>query len=451
MQNASKTPAVPTSQRSKGLKRLGLVFALSGIALVSAAAGALVAAALATTPLLQSQLSPEDASAFEQEDISTGANLQLPQLTRPVNILVLGVKVLTSDVNDPPPELESEGYHALVDSFNGLADTMLLIRFNPMDQQMVVLSLPRDTQVYTPELGYSRLNATNYHGGPAETARATSELLGDIPIDRYVRINVQGVEKLIDALGGVELYVPYDMKYQDDSQHLYIDLKEGRQRLNGDQALQFIRFRHDQYGDIGRIQRQQLLMRALVEQALNPVTIARLPQTLSVVQEHVDTNLSVEELVALVGFGAQVDRSDVQMLMLPGEFGMDNSNYGDWVPDPDRISEMVAQHFSDRAGSGYALDPGSLRVAIQDSTGRDQAVDALVEALQDAGYSNIYIDRPWHEPLTETHIVAQSGDVASANALQEALGLGEVRVESTGELESDLTIQLGKDWLKEMP
>lgn len=450
MQHASKPKSIPvsTSPRPKPLKRLGLVFALSGVALLSAAAGALVAAALATTPLLQSQLSPEDANVFEQDDISTGANLQLPQLTRPVNILVLGVKVLTSDVDAPPPGLEDAGYHALVDSFDGLADTMLLIRFNPANQQMVVLSLPRDTQVYTPELGTARLNATNYHGGPAETARATSELLDGIAIDRYVRINVQGVEKLIDALGGVEVYVPYDMKYQDDSQHLYIDLKEGRQTLDGDQALQFLRFRHDQYGDIGRIQRQQLLMRSLVEQALNPVTIARLPRILSVVQDHVDTNLSVEELVALVGFGAQVDRSEVQMLMLPGEFGMDNSNYGDWIPDSDRISAMVSQHFSDRAASGYALDPASLRVAIQDSTGREQAVDALIEALQEAGYSNVYVDQSWNEPLTETHIIAQNGDVASASALQEALGFGEVRVESTGQLESDLTIQLGKDWLK---
>jgi polyisoprenyl-teichoic acid--peptidoglycan teichoic acid transferase len=453
MQHASKpkSPPVSLSPRPKALKRLGLVFVLSGVALLSAAAGALVAAALATTPLLQSQLSPEDANAFEQEDISTGTNLQLPQLTRPVNILVLGVKVLTSDVDEIPPGMEDQGYHALVNSFDGLADTMLLIRFNPVDQQMVVLSLPRDTQIYSPEQGVVRLNSTNYYGGPAATARATSELLDGIAIDRYVRINVQGVERLIDALGGVEVYVPYDMKYQDDSQHLYINLQEGRQKLNGDQALQFLRFRYDQYGDIGRIQRQQLFMRALAEQALNPVTIARLPRILSVVQEHVDTNLSVEELVALVGFGTQVDRSDVQMLMLPGEFGMDNSNYGDWIPHPNRISEMVSQHLGNRARTGYALDPTSLRIAIQDSTGREQAVDALIEALQNAGYSNIYVDQAWNEPLSETQIVAQGGDVASANALQEALGFGEVRVESTGQLESDLTIQLGRDWLKEMP
>ena len=145
-----------------------------------------------------------------------------------------------------------------------------------------------------------------------------SELLGGVAIDRYVRINVQGVEKLVDTLGGIMVNVPKDMKYQDDSQHLYINLKAGEQQLNGDQALQFLRYRYDDYGDIGRIQRQQMLMRAVVEQALTPSTIARLPKILSVIQSNVDTNLKVEELLALVGFAAQTNRSNIQMLMLPG-------------------------------------------------------------------------------------------------------------------------------------
>jgi cell division protein FtsZ len=84
---------------------------------------------------------------------------------------------------------------------------------------------------------------------------------------------VQAIEKLVDALGGVTVYVPKDMKYQDDSQHLYINLKEGKQHLDGDKTLQLLRFRKDNLGDIGRIQRQQMVTRALVEQALKPLSI----------------------------------------------------------------------------------------------------------------------------------------------------------------------------------
>jgi LCP family protein required for cell wall assembly len=422
--------------------------ALVGVALISATAGAILAATLASTPLLQNQLSAEDADAFDQDDISTSTNFQLPRLTRPVNILVVGVKVLSSDLDNPPEEVQNLGYHALVNSFDGLADTMMLVRFDPSDGTVAVLSLPRDTRTYIDRLGTTKLNEANYYGGPALTARATSELLGGVGIDRYVRINVQGVEKLIDALGGVTVYVPYDMKYQDDSQHLYIDLKEGEQTLNGEEAMGFLRFRYDEYGDIGRIQRQQSFMRAMVEQTLNPLTLARLPRILSVIQENLDTNLTVEEIVALVGFTTQTDRADVQMLMLPGDFSSASEyDVSYWLPNYNRIDAIVAQYFGAGSTNGYRTEPDRLRIAVQDSNGRPRVADRLIDKLYDFGYVNTYPETDWPESLDTTRIVAQQGDRASAEAIRDALGFGEVRVESTGNLQSDITIIVGEDWL----
>jgi polyisoprenyl-teichoic acid--peptidoglycan teichoic acid transferase len=324
---------------------LGFVGVL-GAAIASATAGAMVALSIGTTPFLQSDLSPEEAAVFGQgTDIANG-RFRLPSLTRPVNILVIGVKVLSSDVANPPPGTENLSYEALVNSFDGLADTMLLLRFDPKAKTLTLLSLPRDTRTWIPEVGLTKLNAANVYGGPALTARAITNLLGDVPIDRYVRINVQGVEKLIDTLGGVTVYVPYDMYYVDQTQHLYIDLKQGEQHLTGEQALQFLRFRHDEAGDIGRIQRQQTLMQALKEQTLNPVTLARSPQVLSVIQDHLDTNLKVEELFALLGFATKTDRSQVQMLMLPGDFSLPgdfDASY--WLPNEQGIQGMVQQYF----------------------------------------------------------------------------------------------------------
>jgi len=83
---------------------------------------------------------------------------------------------------------------------------------------------------------------------------------------------------------------------------LYINLN-AQHHLNGNQRYNF-RFRYDENGDIGRIQRQQLLMRAVMEQTLNPA-LARMPKILSVIQSHIDTNWTIEELMALVGFGVQ--------------------------------------------------------------------------------------------------------------------------------------------------
>jgi LCP family protein required for cell wall assembly len=317
------------------------------VALVSATAGALLAVSLGTTPLMQSHLTPEEAAIFGKNKRISTSNLRLPALTRSVNILVLGTKVLTTDVNDAPKELTKLRYQALVNSFNGLTDTMMLLRFDPENRKLVVLAIPRDTRAYIEGHGVTKINAANVYGGPALSAISVSELLDGVTIDRYVRINVQAVEKLIDTLGGLTVNVPKDMKYQDDSQHLYINLKAGNHHLNGDQTLQLLRFRHDGLGDIGRISRQQIVMKAFSEQVLNPLTLARLPQVISVVQSHIDTNLSLEELVALTGFATQMERSKIEYLMVPGSFsqpGQYDTSY--WLPDLPSIQSMMQQHFN---------------------------------------------------------------------------------------------------------
>jgi polyisoprenyl-teichoic acid--peptidoglycan teichoic acid transferase len=417
--------------------------------MLSAGAGALLAVSLASTPLMQRQLSADEAAVFGKGGISTRSSLQLPELTRPVNIMVLGTKVLTTDVENPPEELKKLRYHALVNSFDGLTDTMLLLRFNPEAKKLSLLSIPRDTRTYIPEHGVKKINEANIYGGPALSAKAVSELMGGVGIDRYVTINVQGVQALVEALGGVTVYVPKDMKYRDESQHLYINLKAGKQHLNGDQALQLLRFRYDENGDIGRIQRQQMVIRALMEQALNPATVTRIPQILEVVKAHIDTNLTVEELVALVGFASRVNRSNTQMLMVPGDFsasGAYDASY--WLPNPAKIQEIMSRHFDFGAPNLAEAKPDAVRVAIQDSTSQAAASQPVQDLLSGAGYTNVYIDRPWTEPLTITRIVAQQGDINGAEAVRRSLGFGEIRIENTGNLSSDVTIQLGKDALR---
>ena len=437
------------SAKPGGKKPLWLTFCLAGVAMLSATAGALLAVSLASTPLMQRQLSPAQASVFGKGGISSRGNLKLPELTRPVNILVLGVKVLTTDLQNPPENLKNLRYQALVNSFEGLTDVMLLVRFNPETKKLTVLSIPRDTRTYIPDRGVRKINEANLYGGPALGAKTVSELLGGVGIDRYVTINVQGVEALIDALGGVTVFVPKDMKYKDDSQHLYVNLKAGQQHLNGDKTLQLLRFRYDENGDIGRIQRQQTVMRALMEQALNPTTVTQIPKLLSIIQSHIDTNLTVEELVALTGFASQVNRSNTKMLMVPGEFsapGEYDASY--WLPHPAQIQKLVGQHLDFGTKALTEDQPATLRVAIQNSIPQEKGVQSVLTTLRESGFNNVYQTKPWTEPLSITRIVAQQGDVIGAEAVRRSLGFGEVRIETTGSLDSDVTIQLGKDALQ---
>ncbi|ODG98688.1 LytR family transcriptional regulator [Nostoc sp. KVJ20] len=442
---------ISLSQNSKSARWLWFWVGMSGIAMVSATAGALLAVSLTSTPLQQAQLSPQDEAVFDSDRISGGV-MRFSELTRPVNLLVMGMSVLPPDVQNPPEETKDLKYLPQVNSFDGLADVMLMVKFDPETKKIVMLSIPRDTRTRIEGSGVKKINYANVEGGPALTAKTVSNLLGGAGIDRYVRINVLGVGKLIDALGGVTVYVPKDMKYQDDSQHLYINLKAGKQHLNGDQALQLLRFRHDELGDIGRIQRQQMVMRALMDQTLNPATVAQLPKVLDVVKDYIDTNLTVEELVALLGFGVRTNRSNMQMLMLPGRFSEKNEyDASYWLPNKDGIAKLMVQHFGLESDQEQQMaNPRYLRVAIQDSTGGDRSnLQPLISTLEKSGYRNIYIAKAWGEPLDVTHIVAQQGDGESAESIRNTLGFGEVRVESTGNLGSDISIQVGQDWLQQ--
>ena len=440
---------------------------LASVSFVSAAVGAFLAVAMSTaSPLQQAQLSNEEQKVFSKTETVTAKHLNLPELKRPVNILVLGIKVISSDLEQKGVEYEKQdvGYHHLVNSFNGLSDSMLLIRFDPESEQVSVLSVPRDTRVYLEGYGVRKINHGNEYGGPALTASVASELLGGINIDRYVRVNVQGVEKLIDTLGGVTVNVPKDMKYNDFSQHLYIDLKKGVQHLDGDKAMQFLRYRYDGYGDISRVQRQQMLMRSAVEQTLKPATVVKIPKILSVIQSHLDTNLTVRELMAISNFASKIDRSNIKMMMLPGDFNSADESVSYWLPNSEGINKLMTKHFDlpqeaeqAIADDQYASLDGipditnpRIRISVQDSTKDQEVLQSALDTLREAGYRRVFASKNWQDPLATTRIIAQSGDDEAASEVRSILGVGKVVVESTGVLRSDVTVQLGKDWEKQL-
>jgi LCP family protein required for cell wall assembly len=309
------------------------------LAMISAVAGGLFGFLLTGKPFMQSNLSSEEADFFNDSAVDGGQFLQLNQ---PVNILVMGMSVLPPDTKNATEESKNLRYLPQVNAFDGLSDVILLIRFDPRNNQINMLSIPRDTRTEIEGYGLRKINAANRLGGAPLSAKTVSNLLENIDIHGYVRINVLGVGKLVDALGGVTVNVPKDLKYQDDSQHLYINLKAGEQHLDGDKALQFLRFRNDGRGDIGRIERQQLLMQALIQQALNPATLARSPIILGTIKDNIDTNLTLDSLLTLVNFGIQTNRSNIQMLTLPGRVSNGrefNASY--WLPDEEEIRKLV--------------------------------------------------------------------------------------------------------------
>lgn len=299
------------------------------IVLAAVTAGALTAISLSPAPLQHKPLKPEAAEQFSPTTLFTPGSI--PLLQRSVNVLILGTKAVSGD-----PSLEGR--------FGDLTDTILLAHFDPQQHRLEILSIPRDTRTKLPGHGLDKLNAANAYGGASLAAASTGYLL-QVPVDRYLRVNLDGVRRLVDTLGGVSVEVPKNMHYRDDSQHLYIDLKQGRQHLNGDQALQFLRFRHDALGDIGRVERQQQLMNALVRESINPLTLLQLPQLLLVARENLDSNLRGSELLALSSMMATLGSDRIHFHTLPGRFGGSEYQSSYWIPNYKEIDSLMAEKF----------------------------------------------------------------------------------------------------------
>ncbi|MFO0308664.1 MAG: LCP family protein [Pseudanabaena sp.] len=445
----------PSKPKTATFKHKWTLFIVLFVALLSGGLGAGLAFVLSSRPFQQRQLSADEAAVFNRNsDGMTSAIAGVPTLTRPVNILVLGTIILTSDLPDAQSKPKGKYLAEVEDNLNGMSDAMLLIRFDPATQKVAVLSIPRDSRVDIQGIGKTKINFANYAGGASLSAQTVSQLLGDIPIDRYIRFNVNGFGKLIDALGGVDVFVPKKMKYQDDSQHLYINLNAGQQKLNGSKAIQYMRYRHDDLGDIGRVQRQQAFFRAFIDQKLKPETITKFPEILAIVKDNIDTNLSVEEVLALAGYTSKIDRKNIQMHMAPGRFSnpgeFDSLSY--WILDNRRLAKIMGQSFGIMKKADASLGESSsqnLRIAIQDSMSQPEGSKKATTVLSKAGYAQVFPARDrWTKPLAKTQIIAQNGDRESAEKLREALGIGEVLIESTGDIESDITVRVGKDWLQ---
>jgi LCP family protein required for cell wall assembly len=342
--------------------------------------------------------------------------------------------------------------------FQGRSDTMLLLRLAPEENSVNLLSIPRDTLVTIPGVGRTRINEANVVGGVSLVTEILGETLNKVEVHRYVRVSKGAFRELVDLLGGVEVFVPRNMSYTDNTQKLKIELAAGWQTLDGERAEHFARFREETYGDIGRIQRQQLLLTALRNRITSPAVLPRLPGIVRVMQKYVDTNLSFEEMLALVSFGLQLEPEQLKMVMLPGRPSEENEYYASyWVVDEEGRDRVMYQYFqidstgfnydSSKVPSAYSLLPHEVTIAVQNASGDSTLGEKAIAYLRDKGYYNAYLVPNWPDREHHTTVIVQGGDLQAGETLTKTLGFARLESASIGEIGSDLTIRLGEDSL----
>ncbi|SCG83714.1 putative transcriptional regulator ywtF [Proteiniborus sp. DW1] len=228
-------------------------------------------------------------------------------------------------------------------------DTMMLCKYDDTTGKISILSIPRDTMAtIRGRKKKEKINHAHAYGGPELSVKAVRDLLG-ISLDYYVRVDYQIVKDVVDLIGGVEVDVPMDMKYSDPwaDPPLNIDLKKGKQVLDGDKSLQFLRYRKgyaDQ--DLGRIEAQHQFMSSAIKKALNPVNILKLPKFIDTYVKNVDTNIPLDTIAKFALKVKNVDTENIEMATLPGEPKY-ISKVWYFIHNESKTQEMINSMFND--------------------------------------------------------------------------------------------------------
>lgn len=228
---------------------------------------------------------------------------------------------------------------------SGRSDTMIFLSVNPNTNSILMVSLPRDSYVEIPGIGMDKINHTYAFGGSSLAVQTVEQVL-DVPIHFYTRVNMEGFQDGIDALGGITVHNEFE--FTQDGQ----TFPAGELELNGEEALKYARMRkEDPEGDFGRTERQREVLQAAMDEVASFSSISKVDDILSIVGDNVRTDMDMEVIRQLFSHYRQA-RNDITILNVDGQGG--TLSDGIWyyqVPEDEwqRLSDEITTHMRETA------------------------------------------------------------------------------------------------------
>lgn len=318
-----------------------------------------------------------------------------------------------------------------VDKDETRTDVMFVVHFNSELKKLSIVSIPRDSKVkvapavkriYDENDRYyqspTKINAIHAYGGEkgVECAILQLEDLLDIEIDHYVKFDMDAVVEFVDAFGGVDFYVPQDM-YWDmrDTGDILIDLDEGMQHIDGEKALQLLRFRHGYVQqDIGRIQTQQAFMNALFDKVTNTENIIKnLPNILTTVMKYLKTDIGISDALKYLKYVDEVKQSSITMETLPG---VGEPVY--YILDDEGVKEVADKVFrnitteEDEETPQIPYESKNLKIEISNGGNTNGLAGEKRDMLKKIGYNVSAVSTYNGQKTNNTRIVVKKEGVA---------------------------------------
>jgi LCP family protein required for cell wall assembly len=354
------------------------------------------------------------------------------------------------------------------------SDAIKAINIDFDGKSAYVISVLRDMEATLPNGSVRKINEAQSDGGVPEAEKVIAKFLGIPGFDRYVLLRIDATKDLINAIGGVDVYVKTSdclmyktgctggrVDYDDSWGHLHVHLTEGVHHLNGDQAVSYGRFRHDWCSDPCRVMRQNDVMIAVLNKVrgdkLN--TLLHASAIMNVVHKDIQTNFTQNEMVTLASYLATVSQKNIHFDKTPYLGDEERADGDDLVPDRPAIDKMVqtmliapptAAPSPDAMALG-SIDPKSLRVDIENGSGISGVAKLVAAQLKKAGF---VIGDVGNAP--ETHVTSEidehSATTFAGAKVRAALPVAFAKVGVVGRpvptgspAASDVTVIIGSD------
>ena len=409
------------------------------------------------------------------------------------------IKTAVGSTVEKPEELEE--FRALIlgvskDISVDLTDTIIIASYNPATQKATLLSIPRDTFVGESRAradSYDKINAIYQKEGAEGTLKRVNKLTG-LNIKNYIVISNNALVELVDEIGGVEFDVPMNMYYTSKKQGLYINLKKGKQKLNGEQAEGLVRFRKSnkngvyttysaEYGndDFGRMRTQREFIKAVAKQTLKAKNITKIGELIDIVKRNVKTNIKDwNQVKEYIPYAVEFNTDNLQSENIPGDSRRIPAGTGLWffLADEEKTEELVEELFKNEgtkdsedentvsenttsnsntlsnttSSSSSSKDTANekskskIKVEILNGSGDSSLLSKAKNALKKEGYNVYKTGKTSTTQVTTIINKSKLSDSITTN-LKSTLGTGVIASSST-ESKVDVTIIIGKDYKK---
>jgi LCP family protein required for cell wall assembly len=326
-----------------------------------------------------------------------------------VNILLLGI-----DHRDDEP---IEGSRS---------DTIMVVSIDPPSKSVVMISLPRDLYVAIPGYYQQRINVAHAIGGPAVVAQTVQANFG-IKIDSFARVDFSGFEQVVDAVGGVMIDVERPVKDDEypteDYGVMRLFIPPGPLLMDGRTALMYARSRHSE-SDFGRSKRQQRVLMALRERAMQMNIVSKVPTLLGIAQKAITTDLDAGQMVSLGRLGLEIERDRIRTLVVDENyadpiFGPNGENY--LAPRRADIQRAILRAFSEATGQ-------TARVEVLNGTDRIGVARQVADQLARTGYEVTRVDDADRNDYSQTRIEVLGTNQRAAAVLAARLRLPQTAI-----------------------